>query len=189
MLSGHAQTFQQVRILRKSQFLGQTGCKLCFWWETAWFWNNLLQARGCDCDPHTPSAYGPGYEPSLVLMRTQNLLYEYSFKYHQIQTISVSLISLKNKYEPWHDKTNKVAVCPMKTQISLGICPGWSESSSSAWRKLGSLATHWAHSEDSDQTGWMPRLIWVFAGCKVIFLVLSWGGSIMFCLAVFLAIM
>ena len=34
----------------------------------------------------------------------------------------------------------------------------------SAWRNLGSLATHWAHSEDSDQTGWMPRLIWVFAG-------------------------
>ena len=28
----------------------------------------------------------------------------------------------------------------------------------SAWRTLGSLATHWAHSEDSDQTGRMPRL-------------------------------
>ena len=26
------------------------------------------------------------------------------------------------------------------------------------------LATHWAHYEDSDQTGRMPRLIWVFAG-------------------------
>ena len=51
-----------------------------------------------------------------------------------------------------------------KTQISFGIRPDWSESSLSAWRKLGSLATHWAHSEDSDQTGRMPRLIWVFAG-------------------------
>ena len=40
-----------------------------------------------------------------------------------------------------------------KTQISLGIRPVWLESSLSAWRKLGSLATHWAHSEDSDQTG------------------------------------
>ena len=39
-----------------------------------------------------------------------------------------------------------------------------SESSLSAWRKLGSLATHWAHSEDSGQTGWMSRLIWAFAG-------------------------
>ena len=34
--------------------------------------------------------------------------------------------------------------------------------------------------EDSDQTGQMPRLIWVFAGCTVILLVLSWGGS--FCI-------
>ena len=55
--------------------------------------------------------------------------------------------------EPQHDKTNKVSVRPEKTQISLGIRPVWSESSLSAWRKLGSLATHWTHSEDSDQTG------------------------------------
>ena len=26
-------------------------------------------------------------------------------------------------FEPRHDKTNKVAVRPAKTQISLGICP------------------------------------------------------------------
>ena len=32
-------------------------------------------------------------------------------------------------------------VRPVKTQISLGICLVWSESSLSAWRKLGSLAT------------------------------------------------
>ena len=38
------------------------------------------------------------------------------------------------------------------------------ESSMSAWRNLGSLPTHCAHSKDSDQTGRMPRLIWVFAG-------------------------
>ena len=80
-------------------------------------------------------------------------------------------------YEPPHDKTNKMTVCPAKTQISLGIHPVWSESSLSVWRKLGSLATHWAHSEDSVQTGRMPRLIWVFAGRTVILLVLSWGGS------------
>ena len=49
-------------------------------------------------------------------------------------------------------------------RLSLGIRSVWSESSLSAWRKLGSLATHSAHSEDSDQTGRMPRLKWVFAG-------------------------
>ena len=57
----------------------------------------------------------------------------------------------------WH-------VRPAKTQVSLGIRPVWSESSLSAWRKLRSLATHWADSEESDQTGRMPRLIRVFAG-------------------------
>ena len=41
----------------------------------------------------------------------------------------------------WH-------VCPVKTQVSLGIQAVCSEFSLSAWRKLGSLATHWAHSED-----------------------------------------
>ena len=45
-------------------------------------------------------------------------------------------------YEPPHDKTNKMSVRPAKTQISLGIHPVWSESSLSAWNKLGSLATH-----------------------------------------------
>ena len=47
----------------------------------------------------------------------------------------------KKKHEPCHDKTNKMTVHPTETQISLSICPGWSESSLTAWRKLGSLAT------------------------------------------------
>ena len=50
--------------------------------------------------------------------------------------------------EPPHDKTNKMTVRPAKIQISLGIRPVWSEYSLSAWRNLGSLASHWAHSED-----------------------------------------
>ena len=73
-------------------------------------------------------------------------------------------------YEPRHDKTNKMAVCPAKTQISLGTRPVWSESSLSAWRKLGSVTIHWAR---------MPRLSWVFAGRTLILLVLSCRGSTM----------
>ena len=76
-------------------------------------------------------------------------------------------------------KPTKLYVHPAKTQISQDIRPVWSESSLSAWRKLGSLATYWAHSEDSDQTGRMPTLIPVFAGAHVILLVLSYGGSMM----------
>ena len=75
----------------------------------------------------------------------------------------------------WQNQQN--GMCAQRRQISLGIFPVWSESSLSTWRKLWSLATHWAHNKDSDQTGRMPRLIWVFAGRTVILLVLSWGGS------------
>ena len=82
-----------------------------------------------------------------------------------------------SSFEPRHDKSNKLVVRPAKTQVSLGIRPVWSESSLSAWRNLGPLATHWAHSKDSDQTGQMPRLIWVFIGRTLILLVLSWCGS------------
>ena len=57
----------------------------------------------------------------------------------------------------------KWPVCPVQTRISLGIHPVWSESLLSVWRNLGFLATKWAHSEDSDQTGRMPRLICIFA--------------------------
>ena len=62
--------------------------------------------------------------------------------------------------------------CPMrpaKTQISLGVCTDWSGMP----RLISSLCTQWivkdlsflhVDSEDADQTGWMPGLIWVFAG-------------------------
>ena len=60
----------------------------------------------------------------------------------------------------WH-------VRPAKILISLGIRPVWSESSMSAWWKLGSLATHWVHSED-----------WAFVGRTLTLFVLSRGGSI-----------
>ena len=51
-----------------------------------------------------------------------------------------------------------------KTHISLGIRSVWSASSPSAWRNIGPLTTYWVRSEDSDQAGRMPRLIWVLAG-------------------------
>ena len=66
-------------------------------------------------------------------------------------------------FELRHDKTNKMDVRPAKTQISLGIRPVWSVFAV-CMKKAWSLATLWAQSEDSDQTGQMPRLMWVFAG-------------------------
>ena len=68
-------------------------------------------------------------------------------------------------FEPPHDKTTKWHVCPAKTQISLGICPVWSESSLCAHLVaiLKDLSFLYADSKDSDQTGRIPKLIWVFA--------------------------
>ena len=69
----------------------------------------------------------------------------------------------KLTFEPPRDKTNNVAVRPAKTQISLSTHPVWSESLLSAqWVGKDPSFLH-ADSEDSDQTGRMPRLIWVFA--------------------------
>ena len=58
----------------------------------------------------------------------------------------------------------KWPMCPAKTQISLGVCPVWSVSSLCAlWVDKDSRFLH-ADSKDSDRTGRMPRLSWVFAG-------------------------
>ena len=80
--------------------------------------------------------------------------------------------------EPRHDKTNKISVRPSKTQIGLGIRPVWSKSSLCAqWIARDPSFLH-ADSEDSDQTGRMPRLFWVFARRTATFLVLSCRGSL-----------
>ena len=96
---------------------------------------------------------------------------------------------------PRHDKTNKMSVRPAKTQISLGIRPV-RPVFAVRMKKAGVLSYRWAHSEDSDQTGRMPRQdqdhdsslvkrrndshspgIWVFAGRTFTLLVLSCRGS------------
>ena len=85
---------------------------------------------------------------------------------------------IRKSLEPRHDKTNEMNVRPVKTQISLGICPVWLES----WLCAQWVAKHLrflhADSKASDQTGQMPSLIWVFAGRTLILLVLSCCGSL-----------
>ena len=88
------------------------------------------------------------------------------------------MFALRPKYfEPRHDKTYKMSVRPAKTQISQGIRPVWPESALCAqWVGKDPSFPH-ADSKDSDQTGRMPRLIWVFAGRTLILLVLSYRSS------------
>ena len=70
------------------------------------------------------------------------------------------ITNIQEIYEPPHDKFNKTTVHPAKTKISLGIRPFWL---CAQWVAKDPSFLH-ADSEDSDQTGRMPRLIWVFAG-------------------------
>ena len=92
-----------------------------------------------------------------------------------------------NKIEPLHDRTNNLTVRPAKTPISLGIRPVWSDFSLCIQLVAKNPKFLHADSEDSDQTGQMPRLIWVFPGCTVILFVLSCCGSIdeLFCITFF----
>ena len=60
-------------------------------------------------------------------------------------------------------KSIKWPVRPAKTQISLDVRPvwGWSKSSVSAWRRIGSLATQRAHTKN--WSGWSESLCWAYS--------------------------
>ena len=71
-------------------------------------------------------------------------------------------------------KSTKWHVRPAKTQISLGIRPVWSESSLSAWRKFGSLATHWARRLWSDWAHAQADMSLRWARTLFVGFVMSW---------------
>ena len=89
---------------------------------------------------------------------------------------------MNSQWRSWHitcmssDMTKPTKwLLQANTQIRLGRC--WAESSLCAqWVAKDPSFLH-ADSEDFDQTGRMPRLIWVFAGRTLILLVLSCHGS------------
>ena len=62
-------------------------------------------------------------------------------------------------YELQHDKTNKITSAPMDPPSLIRVFAVRMQ------KKFESLATYWVYSEDSEQTGRMPRLICVFAAC------------------------
>ena len=66
-------------------------------------------------------------------------------------------------------QANKMTVRPAKTQISLGNCQVWSESSPCAQLVAKDPSFLHAESEDSDHTGRMPRLIWFFSWTHMLF--------------------
>ena len=50
-------------------------------------------------------------------------VYMHIFLFHERVFIASNFQLKKNNFEPPHDKTNKLTMCPAKTQISLGIRP------------------------------------------------------------------
>ena len=67
-------------------------------------------------------------------------------------------------YTIWNTtKPTKWPMCQAKIEISLGICPVWSESPLSIWR-FKSLATHIAHSKGSDSVATVGKIPgkWIF---------------------------
>ena len=115
------------------------------------------------------------------------MLFWHSKSYFDIRTESNNLWMSKYDFPTQFECQNSLSwsqppktgflVTRPKTQISLGIRPVWSESSLCAqWVAKDPSFLH-ADSEDSDQTGRMPRLIRVFAGSTFFLLVLSCRGS------------
>ena len=88
------------------------------------------------------------------------------------KTNSPSIIT--NWAASWQNQKN--GMCAQQRLRSAWASAQSDQSLLSVWRKLRSLATHWAHSENSDQTEWMPRLICVFARrtCHFVGFVVKW---------------
>ena len=135
------------------QYIHTANFTMCFtscWWLHELFYPNFSLPFGFRVEH---------FWPHIWKVSLPNV--EQKWPHHEAYTNRIITLTV---YEPWHDKTNKMSVRPAKTQISLDIHSVWSESSLSAWRNLGSLATHWADSEDSDQTG--HTLILLVLSCR-----------------------
>ena len=91
---------------------------------------------------------------------------------HPYQKVS---LHTPNWVAAWQNQQNYL--CVHRRLISAWASAQTDQSLLSAWRNFGSLATHWAHSEDTDQTcgcaDWSESLL----GTHVILLVLSCCSS------------
>ena len=100
-----------------------------------------------------------------------------------LQNLSCCMVTSHHcKHEPSHDETNKMSVRPAKTQISLGICPVWSESSLCAqWVAKDPSFLH-ADSEDwSDWANAQADLSLRWAHPHFVGFVMSWLKILLGC--------
>ena len=105
---------------------------------------------------------------------------------------------MQETFEPPHDKTNKMACAPSKDSDQPGHPPSLIRVFAVRMKKALVLSypksaqrrlwSDWADAQADlslrcDQTGQMPRLIWIFAGRTLILLILSRGGSYYLCMS------
>ena len=104
--------------------------------------------------------------------------------YNQISPLMCKIVKKRGKHKVVFQDHN---LSCLMTKPTKWLCAQWrlrsawasaqsGQSLLSAWRKLWSLTTHLAHSEDSDRLGRCPG--WYKSLLGTILLVLSWGGSI-----------
>ena len=80
-----------------------------------------------------------GWMPRLIWVFIGHIGHFVGFFMHKLKWYMTWAASWQNLFmlnELRHDKTNK-----------MSVRPAWSESSLSAWRELGSLATHWVQAK------------------------------------------
>ena len=92
-----------------------------------------------------------------------------------VENCLLNVVSCIN--EPDMTKPTKWVCAQRRLRSAWASPPLWSESSRCAQWVAKDSSFHHVGSEDSDQTGQMPRLIWVFAGRTLNLLVLSYRGS------------
>ena len=84
------------------------------------------------------------------------LVFKCEFFFFQATRCFRHLSRLMTKPTKWHMRPAKT---DQTGRIRLGIRPVWP-----SLRCPHEASLHWVHSEDSDQAGRMPMLIWVFTG-------------------------
>ena len=107
-------------------------------------------------------------QADLRLCCSHMTLYTFSHGPAQVHSTFNNGLAKETKWASWQNQQN--GMCTQQRLRSAWASAQFDQG-------LQSLATHWVHSEDSDQIWRMPRLIRVFVGRTVILLVLSWGGS------------
>ena len=142
----------------------------------------INQVEGLGTERKSATTFGRlEYSQSLVITHPKKWNLQLFQSYKTIPIKVVLMITLNNRLQPQSGEGKWAA--SWQNQQS-GMCAqrrlrsAWPDSSLCAqWVDKDPSFLH-ADSEDSDQTGRMPRLIWVFAGRTATLLVFSWGGLI-----------